>query len=47
MNTKNKILTNLTLLNEKYHNTGFKIYSLFGLYDRGTQNNFNDIDLTK
>ncbi len=46
MNTKNEILKNLTLLNEKYQNTGFQIASLFGSYARGTQDSFSDIDLT-
>lgn len=46
MNTKNEILKNLTMLNKKYQNTGFKISSLFGSYARGTQDSFSDIDLT-
>jgi len=46
MNTKNKILKNLTMLNEKYKDSGFKIFSLFGSYARGTQDTFSDIDLT-
>ena len=46
MNTKNDILKNLILLNKKYQNTGFKIFSLFGSYARGTEDTFSDIDLT-
>lgn len=46
MNTKEKILKNLILLNKKYQDTGFKIASLFGSYARGTQDTFSDIDLT-
>lgn len=46
MNTKNEILTNIALLNKKYENSGFKIFSLFGSYARGTQDKFSDIDLT-
>lgn len=46
MNTKEKILKNLILLNKKYQDTGFKIASLFGSYARGAQDTFSDIDLT-
>ncbi len=46
MNTKNEIIKNLTLLNEKYQSTGFKIASLFGSYARDMQDRFSDIDLT-
>ena len=46
MNTKNEIIKNLTLLNEKYQNSGFKISSLFGSYVRGTQDSVSDVDLT-
>ncbi|MGB9801792.1 MAG: nucleotidyltransferase family protein [Arcobacter sp.] len=46
MNTKNEILKNLTALNAKYKNSGFKIFSLFGSYARGNQDSFSDIDLT-
>jgi len=46
MNTKKEILKNIQLLNEKYQNSGFKIFSLFGSYARGTQDRFSDIDLT-
>jgi len=46
MNTKNKILKNLTMLNTKYQDTGFRISGLFGSYARGTQDSFSDIDLT-
>lgn len=46
MNTKNEIIKNITILNEKYQNAGFKIASLFGSYARGTQDSFSDVDLT-
>jgi len=46
MNTKNEIIKNITILNEKYQNTGFKIAGLFGSYARGTQDSFSDVDLT-
>lgn len=46
MNTKENILTYISLLNQNYEKQGFKIASLFGSYARGTQSNFSDIDLT-
>lgn len=46
MNTKEEILKNIELLNKKYQDRGFRIFSLFGSYARGTQDIFSDIDLT-
>jgi len=46
MNTKDKIIESLKLLNNKYQKTGFKIIGLFGSYARETNDLFSDIDLT-
>lgn len=46
MNTKEEIVKNIELLNKKYQDSGFRIFSLFGSYARGTQDMFSDIDLT-
>ena len=46
MITKDKIIRNLKLLNDKYQGTGFKIIGLFGSYARETNDLFSDVDLT-